>query len=228
MMSHSVAREKTARAPPTRARAKKARVKKVAKTREAKARVAARVTFSQEIQESTNLMGVTLTMPEGHAILDCGAALDCIGEVAAARTAQAITASGLRLKTSGFAATRLPVTSSSVLGEENRGIKVNRITPRRTCKGHVLHDSYGEVHVSRLLRCCVGCALLTGLTGDGVNVSAGRDKTSSSEPGGRTRHQSELAHTSLHRVFGMKNMLPDCSGAAESWLAQERSRQYGR
>ena len=31
-------------------------------------------------------MGVTLTMPEGHAILDCGAALDCIGEVAAART----------------------------------------------------------------------------------------------------------------------------------------------
>ena len=47
---------------------------------------------SQEIQESTNLMGVT--MPEGHAIVDCGAALDCIGEVAAARTAQAITASG--------------------------------------------------------------------------------------------------------------------------------------
>ena len=42
---------------------------------------------SQEIQESTSLMGV-------HAILDCGAALDCIGEVAAARTAQAITASG--------------------------------------------------------------------------------------------------------------------------------------
>ena len=28
-------------------------------------------------------MGVTMTMPEGHAILDCGAALDCIGEVAA-------------------------------------------------------------------------------------------------------------------------------------------------
>ena len=49
---------------------------------------------SQEIQESTNLMGVTMTMPEGHAILDCGAALDCIGEVAAARTAQPITASG--------------------------------------------------------------------------------------------------------------------------------------
>ena len=49
---------------------------------------------SQEIQESTNLMGVTMPMPEGHAILDCGAALDCIGEVAAARTAQAITASG--------------------------------------------------------------------------------------------------------------------------------------
>ena len=49
---------------------------------------------SQEIQESTNLIGVTMTMPGGHAILDCGAALDCIGEVAAARTAQAITASG--------------------------------------------------------------------------------------------------------------------------------------
>ena len=26
---------------------------------------------SQEIQESANLMGVTMTMPEGHAILDC-------------------------------------------------------------------------------------------------------------------------------------------------------------
>ena len=49
---------------------------------------------SQEIHESTNLMGVTMSMPEGHAILDSGAALDCIGEVAAARTAQAITASG--------------------------------------------------------------------------------------------------------------------------------------
>ena len=33
-------------------------------------------------------MGVTMTMPEGHAIWDCGAALDCIGEAAAARTAQ--------------------------------------------------------------------------------------------------------------------------------------------
>ena len=32
-------------------------------------------------------MGVTMTMPEVHAILDCGPALDCIGEVAAARTA---------------------------------------------------------------------------------------------------------------------------------------------
>ena len=31
---------------------------------------------SQELQESTNLMGVTMTMPEGYAILDCGAALD--------------------------------------------------------------------------------------------------------------------------------------------------------
>ena len=45
---------------------------------------------------------------------------------------------------------------------------------------------------------------------------------------GRTRHQSELAHTSLHLVFGMGNMHPDCSGAAESYLAQERSRQCGR
>ena len=40
-------------------------------------------------------MGViTTTVPEGHAISDCVFALDCIGEVAAARTAQAITASG--------------------------------------------------------------------------------------------------------------------------------------
>ena len=39
-------------------------------------------------------MGVTMTMPEGHAILYCGVALDCIGEVEAARTAQAITAPG--------------------------------------------------------------------------------------------------------------------------------------
>ena len=30
---------------------------------------------SQEMQESTNLMSVTMTMPEGHAILDCGAAV---------------------------------------------------------------------------------------------------------------------------------------------------------
>ena len=44
----------------------------------------------------------------------------------------------------------------------------------------------------------------------------------------RTRHHSELAHTSLHLVFGMENMHPDCSAAAESWLAQERSRHYGR
>ena len=51
-------------------------------------------TSQETIQESTNLTGVTMTMIEGHATLDCGAALDCIGEVAAARTAQAITASG--------------------------------------------------------------------------------------------------------------------------------------
>ena len=48
---------------------------------------------SQDIQGSSTLMGVTMTMPEGHAILDCGAALDRIGEVAADRAAQAITAS---------------------------------------------------------------------------------------------------------------------------------------
>ena len=35
-----------------------------------------------------------MTMPEGHAIWDCGAALDCLRGVAAARTAQAITAPG--------------------------------------------------------------------------------------------------------------------------------------
>ena len=39
-------------------------------------------------------MSVTMTMPDGHAILDGGTVLDCIGEVACVRTAQAITASG--------------------------------------------------------------------------------------------------------------------------------------
>ena len=39
-------------------------------------------------------MGVTMTMPEGHAIWTVVAALDCIGEVAAARASQAVTASG--------------------------------------------------------------------------------------------------------------------------------------
>ena len=60
-----------------------------------------RVTFSRppagvgvSQAQSTNLMGVTMTMPEGHAHFDCGTAIDSIGEVAAARTAQAITASG--------------------------------------------------------------------------------------------------------------------------------------
>ena len=38
-------------------------------------------------------MVVTLIMPDGNAILGSGAALDCVGGVAAARTAQAITAS---------------------------------------------------------------------------------------------------------------------------------------
>ena len=38
-------------------------------------------------------MGVTMTIAEGHAILNCGAALDCVREMAAARAAQAITAS---------------------------------------------------------------------------------------------------------------------------------------
>ena len=36
---------------------------------------------SQEMQESTKLMGVTMTMPEGHAMLDSGAALDCCSSV---------------------------------------------------------------------------------------------------------------------------------------------------
>ena len=49
---------------------------------------------SQEMQESTKLMGVTMTMPERHAMLDSGAALDCIGEVAAAGAARATTACG--------------------------------------------------------------------------------------------------------------------------------------
>ena len=70
---------------------------------------------------------------------------------------------------------------------------------------------------------CSGAA-----TGDGVNDPDGRDKTSPQSWGG-TRHQSELAHTSLHLVFCMGNMHLDCSGAAELWLAQERSRQqHGR
>ena len=47
------------------------------------------------------LMSVTTTMPEGFAILDCGAALDCIGMTAVAKTAQAIEAHG---------DSRLPVT----------------------------------------------------------------------------------------------------------------------
>ncbi len=37
---------------------------------------------------------VTETMPEGTAIVDCGAALECIGAVAAAKTAQALAARG--------------------------------------------------------------------------------------------------------------------------------------
>ena len=47
---------------------------------------------SQEPHKIANLKDVTMTMP-GHAILDCGAALDCIGEVSTARIANAITAS---------------------------------------------------------------------------------------------------------------------------------------
>ena len=44
-------------------------------------------------------------------------------------------------------------------------------------------------------------------TGDGVNDFAGGVETSSSELGGRTRHQIELAHTSLHLVFGMETCI---------------------
>ena len=46
---------------------------------------------SQDPQEIANLNDVTVTMP-WSCILDCGAALDCIGEVDSARTAQTITA----------------------------------------------------------------------------------------------------------------------------------------
>ena len=44
--------------------------------------------------EVDRLMNVTDTIPEGHAVIDCGAALDCTGEQTAARTAQAIEAKG--------------------------------------------------------------------------------------------------------------------------------------
>ena len=49
---------------------------------------------SQELQESTSLIGVTTTIPESHAVLDSGAAPGCIGAVVAARTARAIIATG--------------------------------------------------------------------------------------------------------------------------------------
>ena len=47
-----------------------------------------------EEMPAMNLMTVTDSMPEGTAIVDCGAALDCMGDNAAAKTAQAIMASG--------------------------------------------------------------------------------------------------------------------------------------
>ena len=47
-----------------------------------------------EEMPAMNLMTVTDSMPEGTAIVDCGAALDCMGDSAAAKTAQAIMASG--------------------------------------------------------------------------------------------------------------------------------------
>ena len=49
---------------------------------------------SQKIQESTNLRGCHHNRAGRACNVDCSAAPDCIGEVAAARTAQAITASG--------------------------------------------------------------------------------------------------------------------------------------
>ena len=47
-----------------------------------------------EEMPAMNLMTVTDSMPEGTAIVDCGAALDCMGDAAAAKTAQALAASG--------------------------------------------------------------------------------------------------------------------------------------
>ena len=40
------------------------------------------------------MRNVSDTIPEGHTVIDCGAALDCTGEEAAARTAQALEARG--------------------------------------------------------------------------------------------------------------------------------------
>lgn len=51
---------------------------------------------TQPVATSENLMNVTVRVPEGHALLDCGAAVDCMGEVSAARTAQALVAHGER------------------------------------------------------------------------------------------------------------------------------------
>ena len=44
--------------------------------------------------EHAALMTVTSTMPEGHVIIDCGAAMDCVGECALAKNAQYVLARG--------------------------------------------------------------------------------------------------------------------------------------
>ena len=47
-----------------------------------------------EALEHAALMTVTSTMPEGHVIIDCGAATDCVGECALAKNAQYVLARG--------------------------------------------------------------------------------------------------------------------------------------
>ena len=50
--------------------------------------------WCQESEEASCLMNVSDTIPDGMAVVDCGAALDCTGEQTAARTAQALEAQG--------------------------------------------------------------------------------------------------------------------------------------
>ena len=50
--------------------------------------------WCQESEEASCLMNVSDSIPDGHAVVDCGAAMDCTGEETAARTAQALEAQG--------------------------------------------------------------------------------------------------------------------------------------